>query len=121
MPALLLTLAACSDSAAPEFRAGAPLPPPLIEVYAPRPGSQVPAGQALTVEYAVVRGKQGRYVKIRLDRQPPARVQGLQGRHLIETVRPGEHTLSLVERDAEGRETGGQAIVHFTAVAPADQ
>ncbi len=122
MPALLLLiLSACSDGQAPDFGAGAPLPPPLIEVYAPLPGSRVPAGGPLVVEYAVVRGKRGRYVEIQLDRRPAARVQGVHGRHLIEGLTAGEHTLILIERDAQGQATGGRAIVHFTAEAPAAQ
>ncbi len=118
MPALLALslLTACGGEDKLDFQAAdSGLPPALIEVYSPVNGSVIPANSDFVVDYAVVRGKGGDYVEIRVDQQKPMRVNSLEGRHLIKGLNPGGHTLLIVEHAADGKKTGGVARIEITA------
>ncbi|HEX22934.1 MAG TPA: hypothetical protein ENH21_05830 [Chromatiales bacterium] len=118
MPALLTLglLTACGGEDKLDFQAtDSGLPPSLIEVYSPANGSVIPANSDFVVDYAVVRGKGGDYVEIRVDQQKPMRVNSLEGQHLIKGLNPGGHILLIVEHAADGKKTGGMARIEITA------
>jgi len=118
MPVLLTLslLTACGGEDKLDFQSGdSDLPPPLIEVYEPVNGSIIPADTDFVVDYAVVRGKVGDYVEIRVDKQKAMRVNSLKGRHMIKGLAPGRYTLLIVEHTAEGKKTGGTARIEITA------
>jgi len=118
MPVLLAfsLLTACGGEDKLDFQTGdSGLPPPLIEVYEPVNGSVIPANTDFVVDYAVVRGKAGDYVEIRVDKQKPMRINSLEGRHLIKGLGPGRHTLLIEEHTADGKKTGGVARIEISA------
>ena len=118
MPALfaLSLLTACGDEGKLDFQTvDSGLPLPLIEVYMPLDGSTIPANSDFVVDYAVVRGKGGDYVEIRMDQQKPMRVNSLKGRHQMKGLNPGRYALLIVEYAADGKKTGGMARIEISA------
>jgi len=118
VPALLalLLLSACGGEDKLDFQStDSDRPPSLIEIYEPVNGSVIPAHTDFVVDYAVVRGSGGAYVEIIVDQQKPMRVTSLRGRHLIPGLAPGRHSLLIVERTTDGKETGGMARIEITA------
>ena len=118
MPALLVAalLGACSSDENLDFRSGdIDKPSALIEIQRPIDGGVIPAGEDFVVVYEVVRGTDGAYVNISVDRQVPVRVNSLKGRHRMDGLPPGEHTLEIVEHMANGQRTGGVARIEFVA------
>ena len=118
MPVLLIVafFSACSSDENLDFQIdNSGLPLSLIEIYAPVDGSVIAADTDFVVDYEVVRGKRGAYVDIRVDRQEPMRVKSLKGRHRVQGLKPGSHTLLIVERAADGKKTGGVAKIEFVA------
>ncbi|HEB92020.1 MAG TPA: hypothetical protein ENI94_00805 [Gammaproteobacteria bacterium] len=117
MPALfaLSLLTACGDEGRLDFQTvDSGLPLPLIEVYMPLDGSTIPANSDFVVDYAVVRGKGGDYVEIRVDQQKPMRVNSLKGRHQMKGLNPGRYALLIVEYAADGKKTGGMARIEIS-------
>ncbi len=84
----------------------------LIEVYAPVTGSILPADTGFVLDFAVVRGSQGAYIKLRIDKQRPVILNSLSGKHRIDGLPAGPHTLVITEYAADGRPTGGQVLIN---------
>ncbi len=117
IPALLTLnlLSACGGEDKLDFQVlDSGPPPPLIEVYTPLNGSTIPANSDFVVDYAVVRGKGGDYVEIRVDQQKPMRVNSLKGRHRMKGLDSGRHALLILEYAADGKKTGGMARIEIT-------
>lgn len=87
---------------------------PLIEVYQPANGSVLAADTDFVVDYAVVRGLEGDYVVIRVDGKNPVRINSRNGRHRMQGLPPGPHTLLIEEYTNDGKRTGGRARISFS-------
>lgn len=113
---LILILSACSPSdndlkfATPDI----PVPEALMEIYSPTNGSVLPANTPFVLEYDVVRGAKGRYVEIQIDKQQPALINQTYGKHFIDALPAGSHTITLTEFSQQGEPTGGFAVIHIT-------
>lgn len=111
---LLFLLTACSDN---EMTFNIPVAPrevPLLEVYSPNNGAVLTANEAFILDYEVVRGDGGAYVVIQIDQQKPIIVYRTYGRHHIDPLPAGKHTINILEYTREGKATGAQAILHLT-------
>ena len=112
-PLLLCLLVACTDSA-PDIDLSQNIDadlPPLAEIYTPLNGDTLPANTAFSLDYEVVRGSNGVYVEIHVDKNAPEKVVGTSGRHRVEGLSPGKHRLSVIEFDKRGKPTGAHASV----------
>ena len=113
---VLATLSACgrSDNTLNFPSPKIPVPEALLEIYNPVNGSVLPANSPFILEYEVVRGEKGHHVKIQIDDQKPDIINEIRGRHFIEGLEPGPHTIILKEYTRQGAETGGIAIIHIS-------
>lgn len=111
---LLLLLGACSDS---EMNLNIPVSPrelPLLEIQSPVNGAVLPANQSFILSYEVVQGDNGDHVVIQVDKQKPVTVHQTYGRHHIEGLPPGKHTIIVSEYTSTKQATGAQAVIHLT-------
>ncbi len=109
---LLLLLVACSDT---ELNVLDPksmgISAPLIEVYTPVSGSILPADTDFMLEFAAVRGPKGTHVKLRIDKKRPVTLAGISGKHHIDGLPAGPHTIAIKGYASDGRPTGAQVII----------
>ena len=108
-----LTLSACDNSSSITItdKSSIGIPDVLIEIHAPIHGSTLPANQPFILDYDVIRGDKGSYIQLRVDKQTPVKIAKTSGRHLMEPLPPGEHTITLTEFTANGHKTGGKAKI----------
>lgn len=112
---LALLLGACSESdlnIPDAHKVGIGAPESLLEIYAPESGSVLPANTPFILDYAVVRGEKGSYIKIHVDKQPPLKVAQTRARHHMDGLPAGSHTITVTEYTKDGLPTGGLATVH---------
>jgi hypothetical protein len=116
---LLLLFVACSDT---DLNIPNPksmgMSEPLIEVYTPVTGSILPADTDFVLGFAVVRGREGAYIKLRIDKRRPVTLNNLSGKHHIDGLPAGPHTITITEYTHDGRLTGGQALIHVFMEKP---
>lgn len=110
---LFLFCTACSDSdlEISAIQTGSDKPPSLVEIYSPNSGETLPADTPFTLEFAVVRGADGDYVEVQVDKQKPVKVAHTRGQHLVPGLPPGQHTIAVKEFDRRGKPTGGRTAV----------
>lgn len=117
--ASFLFLVACSDT---DLNIPAPksmgMSEPLIEVYTPVTGSILPADTDFVLGFAVVRGRKGAYIKLRIDKRRPVTLNILSGKHHIDGLPAGPHTITITEYTNDGRPTGGQASINVFMEKP---
>ena len=107
------TLLACSESdLSIEHVDPFPVPDSLIEIYSPANGSKLPANKPFILDYAVVRGMDGAYVRIRVDKLRSVKITALSGRHHIDGLPPGPHRITVKEYNSEHEPTGGKAEIN---------
>lgn len=110
---ILLACTGCSNSdlEISSIQSGNEKLQPLLEIYAPSSGDTLPADTPFTLEYAVVRGSDGDYVEVQVDKQKPVKVAQTRGHHLVHGLPPGRHTIAVKEFDKRGQPTGGRTAV----------
>lgn len=116
---LSLLFVACSDGDLniPDAKSMG-IPDSLIEVYSPVSGSTLPANTDFVLEFAVVRGHEGAYVKLHIDKMRPVTLAKISGKHYINGLPAGPHTLTLVEYAHDGQPTGGEATINIIMEEP---
>ena len=117
---LSLLFVACSET---DFNIPDPgsmgIPDSLIEVYSPVSGATLPADTDFVLDFAVVRGNKGAYVKLRVDKMRSVTLAKISGKHHIDGLPAGPHTIALVEYTHDGRRTGGETIINVIMEEPA--
>ena len=108
-----LTLCACNDSPSISIsdKSDIGIPDALLEIHAPINGSTLPANQPVVLDYEVIRGDKGSYIRLKVDKQKSVKIARTKGMHRIDPLPPGKHTITLTEYTAEGRKTGGHATI----------
>ena len=110
----LFFLSACQDN---DMAFNVPLSPqkvPILAVYSPNNGDVLAANEAFTLDYEVIRGSRGAYVAIQIDQQKPIIIYQVYGRHHIDPLPAGKHTIKIIEYTRGGEATGAQALIHLT-------
>jgi hypothetical protein len=109
---IFLFLAACSDSDIniPNNQ-GIGFNKTLIAIYSPDNGSTLSANKPFILNYEVLRGIKTSYVKIQVDKTTPITVDKIKGKHHINALSEGIHTILISEYRSDGKPSGSQAII----------
>ena len=108
----LATLAACTD---PDIntpgKQNIGFYKTLVAIYSPANGSSLPIHNPVIVDYEVLRGIKTSYVKIQVDKTVPITVFNIKGKHHIDALSEGVHTIMVSEYRSDGKPSGSQATI----------
>ena len=114
---LLLTLyipiiSACTDSDIniPKNR-GINFSQTLVAIYSPTSGEILTANEPFILSYEVLRAIKTSYVKIQVDKTTPVTVAKIKGKHHINALTKGIHTIRVSEYRSDGKPSGSEAII----------
>lgn len=85
----------------------------LVAIHSPVNGSILPINKSIIIDYEVMRGIKTSYVKIQVDKTIPITVLNIKGRHHIDALAEGPHTIMVSEYRSDGKPTGSQAIIRI--------
>ena len=85
----------------------------LVAIHSPTNGSILPINKSIIIDYEVMRGIKTSYVKIQVDKTVPITVLKIKGRHHIDALPEGPHTIMVSEYRSDGKPSGSQAIIRI--------
>jgi len=83
----------------------------LVAIYSPTNGSILPQNKPFIVDYEVLRGIKTSYIKIQVDKTIPITVAKIKGKHHINGLSEGIHTILISEYRSDGKASGSQALI----------
>lgn len=89
-------------------------PKTLVEIYSPINGSVLPQNTPFILEYEVIRGQKGGYIKIQVDKMRPVTIARIKGQHHIDGLPAGSHTIKISDYGKNKKRGEGQAIINIT-------
>jgi hypothetical protein len=107
---LLLTACSDSDINIPSNK-GIGFNKTLIAIYSPSNGSTLSANKPFILNYEVLRGVKTSYVKIKVDKTTPITVDKIKGKHHINGLSEGIHTILVSEYRSDDKPSGSQAMI----------
>jgi hypothetical protein len=111
---ILLSLTACSDSNINiPNKQSIGFSKTLVAIYSPENGSTLSINRPVIIDYEVLRGIKTSYVKIQVDKSPPLTVVNIKGRHHINALSEGPHTIMVSEYRSDGKASGSQAVIRI--------
>ena len=86
----------------------------LVAIYSPTNNSTLSANKPFILDYEVLRGVKTSYVKIQVDKTTPITVTKIKGRHHINGLSEGAHTILVSEYRSDDKPSGSQAMIKLT-------
>lgn len=86
----------------------------LVAIYSPTNNFTLSANKPFILDYEVLRGVKTSYVKIQVDNTTPITVARIKGRHHINGLSEGTHTILVSEYRNDGKPSGSQAMIKLT-------
>jgi hypothetical protein len=83
----------------------------LVAIYSPSNGTTLTADQPFILDYEILRAIKTSYVKIQVDKNTPITVENIKGKHHINGLSKGMHTIVVSEYRSDNKPSGSQAIV----------
>lgn len=83
----------------------------LVAIYSPVTGSVLTKNKPFVINYEVIRGIKTSYVKIQVDKTMPITVARIKGKHQINGLSEGLHTILVSEYRSDGKASGSQALI----------
>ena len=112
--ASLVALVACSDSEINiPHKQNIGFSKTLVAIYSPENGSTLPVNKSIIINYEVLRGFKTSYVKIQVDKTTPVIVNNIKGKHHINALSAGPHTIMVSEYRSNGEASGSQATIRI--------
>ena len=110
----LSALVACSDSEINiPYKQNIGFSKTLVAIHSPENGSILSQNKPFIIHYEVLRGIKTSYVKIQVDKTVPITVLKIKGRHHIDALSEGSHTIIVSEYRSDGKPSGSQAIIRI--------
>ena len=110
----LVTLMSCSDSEINiPNKQSIGFSKTLVAIHSPENGSTFSQNKPFIIDYEVLRGIKTSYVKIQVDKTTPTTVLNIKGRHHIDALPEGSHTIIVSEYRSDGKPSGSQAIIRI--------
>ena len=107
-----LIVTACSDSDINiPSNQGIGFTKTLIAIYSPINGSTLPANKPFILSYEVLRGIKTSYIKIQVDKAMPITVDNIKGKHHINGLSEGAHTILISEYRSDNKPSGSNAMI----------
>lgn len=111
---ILFSITACSDSNINiPSKQNIGFSKTLVAINYPANGSIHPRNQPLIIDYEVLRGIKTSYVKIQVDKSLPVIVKKIKGRHHINALPEGSHTIMVSEYRSDGKPSGSQSTIRI--------
>lgn len=85
----------------------------FVAIYSPVSGSTLSRNTPLVLDYEVLHGIKTSYVKIQIDKKSPITVAKIKGRHHIEPLSPGPHTIMVSEYRSDNNPSGSHSSIRF--------